>query len=163
MKIIIIAAISENLIIGNNNQMIWRLPKDLTRFKKLTMGNYIIMGRKTFESIQQPLIGRKNIILTKNTNYFFPGIQVVHSLNVILSDLKSKNIQQVFIIGGGQIYDQTINLAHTLEITVIHKIFQGNTIFPKIIPKYWQITRKISFLKDIHNKYNYSFITYNRI
>lgn len=163
MKIIIIAAISDNSIIGNNNQMIWRLPIDRQRFKKLTMGNYIIMGRKTFESIQRPLIGRKNIILTKNINYFFPGIEIVYSLNQVLSDLKKTNIKKVFIIGGGQIYHQAIQIAHTLEITRIHTQFQGDTFFPKILPKLWKITAQESFIKDETNRYNYSFITYNRI
>lgn len=162
MKIIIIAAISDNSILGNNNQMIWKLPKDIQRFKKLTMGHYIIMGRKTFESIKTPLIGRKNIILTKNTNYFYPGIQIMYSLNKSLYHLKKKNIERVFIIGGGQIYNQAINIANILEITMIHQHFTGDTLFPKIIPSIWEITQKISFSKDKHNLYNYSFITYKR-
>lgn len=163
MKIIIIAAISANFIIGNNNNMIWKLPKDLKRFKNLTMGHYIIMGRKTFESIKKPLIGRKNIILTKNSNYFYPGIQIFYSLKLILSHLNKKNIKQVFIIGGGQLYNQAIKIAHTLEITFIHHTFKGDTKFPKIIPHLWQITHKQSFIKDKDHIYNYSFITYNRI
>lgn len=162
MKIIIIAAISNNLIIGNNNNMIWKLPKDIKRFKNFTMGNYVIMGRKTFESIKKPLIGRKNIVLTNNINYLFPGIITVHSLNESIYYCKKKNIKKVFIIGGGGIYNQFINIADTLEITVIHNKFQGDTSFPKIIPELWNKIEEICFIKDKYNLYNYSFITYKR-
>lgn len=163
MKIIIIAAISDNLIIGNKNNMIWKLPNDLKRFKKLTMGNYVIMGRKTFESIKKPLIGRKNILITRNTNLVIPGIKIANSLDQILFDLKKKNIKKIFIIGGGEIYQQSINIAHILEITIVHNNFQGDTKFPKIIPELWKKIRELYYLKDKNNLYNYSFITYKKI
>lgn len=162
MQIIIIAAIADNLIIGNNNNMIWRLPRDIKRFRNMTMGNYVIMGRKTFESIKKPLIGRQNIIITRNTNYLFSGIQVFHSLYEIIYDLKKKNIKKVFIIGGGQIYNQYINIADTLELTIIHNNFQGDTKFPQILPKIWKKKLEISFTKDANHLFNYSFITYKR-
>lgn len=163
MKIIIIAAIADNLVIGDNNSMIWKLPEDIKRFKKITMGNYVLMGRKTFESIKKPLIGRKNIVITRNNNYICTGIQVVSSLDEIIFSLKKKNIKQVFIIGGGEIYNQTINIAHTLEITIIHNTFKGDTKFPIIMPELWKKTREICYLKNKNNIYNYSFITYKRI
>lgn len=162
MKIIIIAAIADNLVIGNNNSMIWKLPEDIKRFKKITMGNYVIMGRKTFESIKKPLIGRKNIVITRNNNYIFNGVKVSQSLDETIFYLKKKNTKKVFIIGGGQIYNQSINIAHTLEITIIHNKFQGDTKFPIILPEVWKKTREVCFVKNKNSIYNYSFITYKR-
>lgn len=123
----IIAAISENRVIGNNNKLLWHIPEDFARFKKITSNHPVIMGRKTFESIGKPLSNRTNIIITHDENYKTEGCLVVHSLEEAIKKAVGKKI---FIIGGGQIYQQAISLADKLYLTVIKKNFTGDTYFP---------------------------------
>ena len=124
----IIAAISQNRVIGNENKLLWNIPEDLQRFKRLTIGHPIIMGRKTFESIGRPLPKRTNIILTRDKNFRSSGCIITHSLTEALE--KAKQSGEIFIIGGGQIYSQAINLADKLYLTVVHQNFTGDAIFP---------------------------------
>ena len=125
----LIAAMGGNRVIGNNNSMPWRLPKDLAYFKKLTLGNTVVMGRKTFESIGKPLAGRKNIILTRDKGYTREGCLVVHSIEEALKEIKDE--QESFIIGGGEIYSIFLPYANKLYITYIDHEFQGDTYFPE--------------------------------
>ncbi len=106
MLLSIIVAVSENGVIGLNNQLIWRLPDDLKRFKQLTLGHPIIMGRKTFESIGKPLPGRQSIIITRDKNFSFEGTIVVHSLEEAIEEAKKIGTEEAFVIGGGDIYRQ---------------------------------------------------------
>lgn len=169
MKIILIAAISKNNIIGNNNKMIWKLPNDLKRFKKITLKNTIFMGRKTFESIgNKALCNRNNIVITTKKKLKFLNnnnniIKIYSSLKTAFSYCKENNIKKIFIIGGSSIYKQTINIANFIKITKVHSYFLGDKKFPYIDPKYWIKTSELFYKKDDNHLYDYSFINYKRI
>jgi dihydrofolate reductase len=149
----IIVAMSKNRVIGDSNTLIWHLPEDLKRFKQLTTGNTIIMGRKTYESIGRPLPNRRSIIITRDLNYFVEDCEVVNSLEEAL--LLSNN--DCFIIGGGEIYKQSINIADKLYLTLIDKEFEGDTVFPEI--ENWLEVSCEDFNND---EFKYSFIEYER-
>ena len=117
--ITIIAAVAENNALGKNNDLLWHLPKDFKRFKEITSGHYIIMGRKTFESFPKPLPNRTHVIISRQQNYAPEGCIVVDSLEKAIA-ICPKN-EDVFIIGGGEIYSQSINIAHKLDITKVYK------------------------------------------
>jgi dihydrofolate reductase len=153
----IIVAMSKNRVIGNNNQLIWRLSSDLKRFKELTTGNAIVMGRKTYESIGKPLPNRRNIIITRNTDYSVDGCEIVSSLEEAL--LLTNN--NCFIIGGGEIYKQSIEIADKIYLTLVNKEFEGDTTFPEIGKEWAKISCK-DFESDEKNEYSYSFIEYDR-
>lgn len=153
----LIAAVSKNRVIGDSNKLIWHLPADLKRFKDLTVGNSILMGRKTYESIGRPLPNRRNIIITKDENYKVDGCEVVNSIEEAL--LLTSN--DCFIIGGGEIYKQTIDLADKIYLTIIDGDFTGDTTFPEL-PKSWYVSSKDDFSADEKNAYNYSFILYEK-
>jgi len=153
----IIVAMSKNRVIGNNNELIWKLSSDLKRFKELTTGHPIVMGRKTYESIGRPLPNRRNIIITRNTEYSVEGCEVVSSLEEAL--LLTNN--NCFIIGGGEIYKQSMDIADKIYLTLVHKDFEGDTNFPEIGNE-WAIIDSKDFESDDKNEYNYSFIEYER-
>ena len=148
---------SDNRVIGNNNELIWKLSSDLKRFKELTTGHPVVMGRKTYESIGKPLPNRRNIIITRNSEYEVEGCEVVSSLEEAL--LLSGN--DCFIIGGGEIYKQSLELADKIYLTLVHKDFEGDTQFPEL-SKEWAIIDNKDFEADQKNEYNYSFIEYDR-
>ena len=125
--ITIIAAISENRVLGKDNKLIWHLPEDLKRFKHFTFGHSIIMGRKTFESLPKVLPGRHNIVVTKNKEFSAVGVTVCHSLIEAIN--ASGDDLQPFVIGGGQIYQEAIELADKIELTKIYKSFDGDVFF----------------------------------
>lgn len=157
----IIAAVAENDAIGKDNQLIWHLSDDLKHFKTLTNGHHIIMGRKTFESFPKPLPNRTHIVITKQNNFKVPeGIIVVNSLNDALDVAKKDS--QPFIIGGGEIYNQAMQIADKIELTRVHKNFEADTFFPKINSSIWKETSNIYHKKDEKNEYDYSFISYIR-
>ena len=153
----IIVAMSKNRVIGNNNQLIWKLSSDLKRFKELTTGNPIVMGRKTFESIGKPLPNRRNIIITRNNDYIVEGCEIVSSLEEAL--LLTNN--NCFIIGGGEIYKQALDITDKIYLTLVHKDFEGDTIFPELGKEWAKISRK-DFEADDKNEHKYSFIEYER-
>jgi dihydrofolate reductase len=153
----IIVAMSKNRVIGNNNELIWKLSSDLKRFKELTTGHPVVMGRKTYESIGRPLPNRRNIIITRNSEYEVEGCEVVSSLEEAL--LLTNN--DCFIIGGGEIYKQSLELADKIYLTLVHKDFEGDTQFPEL-SKEWAIIDNKDFEADQKNEYNYSFIEYDR-
>jgi len=130
MIISLIAAMSENRVIGAGNRIPWSIPSDLRRFNEITMGHPVIFGRKTFESIGRPLQGRKNIILTEQRNYRIEGASVVHSLADALN--LCSNEEEVFICGGGSLYQETISRADRIYLTEIHRVYEGDTFFPEI-------------------------------
>ncbi|MFO8021775.1 MAG: dihydrofolate reductase [Perlabentimonas sp.] len=132
----IIVAVAENNVIGDNNQLIWYIPDDLKRFKALTMGHHIIMGRKTWESIGRPLPGRKSIVVTRNKNFKADGAQVANSLPQALE--MAKDDDEAFIIGGGELYQQALPLASRLYLTKVHKHFEGDVTFPEIESTEWR-------------------------
>ena len=153
----IIVATSKNKVIGNNNELIWKLSSDLKRFKELTTGHPVVMGRKTYESIGKPLPNRRNIIITRNLEYEVNGCEVVSSLEEAL--LITNN--DCFIIGGGEIYNQSIELADRIYLTLVHKEFEGDTRFPELGKEWAKMSRK-DFEADEKNEYDYSFIEYDR-
>ena len=157
----IIVAKAENNVIGNKNQLIWHLPNDLKRFKQLTTGHPIIMGRKTFESIGKPLPNRTNIVITRNTVWTAEGIVTVHSLEDAIQ-LASRSDSEIFIIGGGNIYQQALKLADVLEVTEVHQDFEGDAHFPEIDLNQWQETFREKHPADEKHSIEYSFVTYIR-
>lgn len=158
--ITIIAAIADNNALGKNNQLIWHLPADLIRFKKTTLNHYVIMGRKTFESLKKPLPNRTTIIVTRNKNYKADGCIVTHSLKEALT--VSKNEENVFILGGAKIYEQAIKFADVLDITLVHHNFEADAFFPEIDKSIWKESARQDLKADEKNKYDYSFVTYIR-
>ncbi|AXT18990.1 dihydrofolate reductase [Flavobacteriaceae bacterium AU392] len=157
----IIVAAGENDAIGKDNQLIWHLSDDLKRFKLLTNGHHIIMGRKTFESFPKPLPNRTHIVITRQVDYVVPqGVIVVNSLENAIN--ASKNDSQPFIIGGGEIYKQAMTLADKIELTRVHESFEADTFFPKIDSTIWKETNNILHEKNDTHKHAFSFITYEK-
>lgn len=129
-EIILIAAIGENRELGKNNQLLWQIPEDLKRFKKLTTGHVVIMGRKTFESIGKPLPNRTNIIISANKNYTLPSAYVCHSFEDALKQAKVLEKQEIFVIGGGQIYKEAMPYVDKLYLTIVKATADADTFFP---------------------------------
>lgn len=146
----IIVAYSENLTIGKDNGLLWKQSADLKRFKELTTGKTVVMGRKTFDSIGRPLPNRRNIVITRQ-NIQIPGVEVVNSIEEAIS-----LDENIFIIGGGEIYKKSIILADRIYLTKIHVVIEGDTYFPEIGG--WLVESKIRFNKDEKNQYDYSYI-----
>lgn len=161
--ITIIAAIAKNNALGKNNDLIWHLPADLKRFKQITTGHYILMGRNTFESIGKPLPNRTTIIITRNRHYFKDGCLIANSLENAIE--LAKDQENIFIIGGAQIYKEAMakNIANQLDITLVHKEFEADVYFPEIDKNVWKEIKREDFKADEKNKYAYSFISYQKI
>lgn len=161
-ELTIIVAAGENDAIGKDNQLIWHLSDDLKRFKKLTSGHHILMGRKTFESFPKPLPNRTHVVITRQENYQVPdGVIVVNSLEDAID--ASKSDTQPFIIGGGEIYAQALSLVDKIELTRVHHSFSdADTFFPKIDSSLWQEVSKEYHEKDDDHDYAFSFLTYTR-
>ncbi|MDY2585780.1 dihydrofolate reductase [Winogradskyella aquimaris] len=162
IELTIIVAAGEDNAIGKDNDLIWHLKDDLKHFKKLTSGHHIIMGRKTFESFPKPLPNRTHIVITRQNNYKVPdGVIVVSNLEDALDAARNDN--QPFIIGGGEIYKQSINLADKLELTRVHATFDGaDTFFPDIDLNQWKEISRTTHDADEDHKYAFSFITYEK-
>lgn len=160
--ITVIAAIGKNNALGKDNDLIWYLPADLKRFKKVTTGHYILMGRNTYESIGKPLPNRTTIIITRNKNYFKEGCLIAGSLEEAIELAKEE--AQLFIIGGAQIYKEVIskNLADQLDITLVHSEFEADVFFPEIDTNIWKEAAREDFKADEKNDYDYSFISYKK-
>lgn len=156
-----IVATDLNNGIGLNNKLLWHLPADLRFFKSITMGNPIIMGRKTYESIGRLLPGRKNIIITRNTDYKVDGAEVYYDLQEAIYDCK--NDDKVFVIGGAEIYEQCMEHFDELFRTVVKSKFEADTYFPEINPKQFKLEWREDHFADEKNKYDYSFEKYVKI
>ena len=161
MRLSIIAAMSANRVIGRNNSLPWKLPADLKRFKNLTMGHHLLMGRKTFESIGQPLPGRTTVVITRQTRYSPTGALVAHSIEQALQ-LAAQD-SEVFVAGGAQIYQQMLPRADRLYLTSLDKEFEGDSTFPDFDESDWQLIFQENRGPDEKNAYHYSFLTYERI
>lgn len=161
-ELTIIVAAAENNAIGKGNKLIWHLSNDLKRFKNLTNGHYIIMGRKTFESFPKPLPNRTHVVISRQRDYKVPqGVILVNSLEEAIE--VAKNDSQPFIIGGGEIYKQSMLLADKIEMTRVHESFEADTFFPEIDPTIWKETSNTFHKKDKNHEYEFSFLTYERI
>ena len=162
MEVALIVAVSENGVIGKDNDLIWHLPNDIRFFKETTMGHHVIMGRKNFESIPhkyRPLPNRTNVLITMQTDYTAVGCVVVNSVEAALEIAKQNGDSDPFIIGGGQIYKISLeqNLVDRIYLTRIYYSFDGDTFFPELNSDWKEINREDCF-KDEINNYNFSFI-----
>lgn len=158
----IVVAMGEKNEIGSNNQLLWHLPKDLKHFKDLTSGHPVIMGRKTYESIGKPLPNRTNIVISRQKDWFEEGILIVGSIKEAVKFAR-KIDEEVFIIGGGNIYEQTMDITDKLEVTLVKADLEADTFFPEIDNKIWMKTQEICHEKDEKNPYDFCFQTYEKI
>lgn len=160
--ITLIAAIGKNNALGKNNDLIWHLPADLKRFRQLTTGHHMIMGRKTYESIGKPLPNRTTIIVSRNPEYFQEGCLTASSLENAIQIANNEEV--ICIIGGEQIYRKALenNLVDALDITLVHDEFDADVFFPEIDLKIWEEISRENFKADEKNKYDYSFIQYKK-
>jgi len=160
-RICLIAAMASNRIIGRDNAMPWQLPADLRRFKALTMGHPVLMGRKTHESIGRPLPGRRNLVLTRDPAYHAAGCETVTSLEAALAACAGAD--EIFVIGGGEIYRASLPHAHSLEFTEIHASFEGDTRFPEFPQAEWREVRREAHAAQTDAPYSYDFVRYERV
>lgn len=156
--ITMIAAAGENNALGKDQDLVWHLPDDFKRFKKLTTGHHIIMGRKTFESFPKPLPNRTHVVITKNESYLAKDAIIVNSLEKALEIAKSDN--QPFIIGGGEIYKLGMEIAEKIELTRVHGTFEADTFFPEIEPENWQLESEKFHEKDEKHDYAFTYQTF---
>lgn len=162
MILSLVAAMANNRVIGRDNDMPWHLPADLKHFKAVTLGKPVIMGRKTFESIGRPLPGRRNLVISRQADFRPQGVEVVSSLDDALAATKSA--EEVMVIGGGQIYRQALAVAQRLYLTFIDADIEGDTCFPDWeAENCWKKVQESQFLADIHNQYNLTFVTFERL
>ena len=164
MRILLIAAVAKNGVIGKENDLVWKIPTDFKRFKALTSDNYILMGRKTFESLGKPLPNRTHLVITRNSDFQVPeGHHVFKSVEDAFIYCNKLGIEKLYVIGGGEIYKQTMPLADELVITEVDAEPEGDTYFPEIDPNIWKIVSKESHPADEKNQYPFSFVDYERI
>jgi dihydrofolate reductase len=152
-NLIIIAAISENNVIGIEGKLPWKIPEDMKHFKLLTSGSTVLMGRKTFESIGKPLKERENIVLTQKDDYKKPGILVAHTMEEALAIATRENI---YVIGGQEVYREALPIANRMELTRIHKTYNGDATFPKVDYSQWQLNNEF-------REKEFSFLSYSRL
>jgi dihydrofolate reductase len=156
--ITLIAAAAENNALGKDNDLLWHLPEDFKRFKQITSGHYIIMGRKTFESFPKPLPNRTHIIITRQEEYLVEGCLVVHSLDEAL-EIAPQN-EEVFIIGGAQIYEQALPFADKIDLTRVHTELEADAFFPEFNTSEWNLVFSEKHFKDEKHQFDYTFETY---
>jgi dihydrofolate reductase len=160
-RICLIVALAANGVIGRNNALPWHLPADLKRFKALTMGHPVVMGRKTHESIGRPLPGRRNLVITRNRAYSAPGCEIVHSLDEAIA--ACRGAQEIFIIGGAELYRESLPRAHCLEFTEIRAEFEGDATFPEFSLAQWRETRREIHSDEPGISFRYDFVRYERL
>ena len=158
----LIVAVSSNQAIGKGNQLLWHLPNDLKFFKNTTWGMPVIMGRKTFESVNKPLPGRFNIVISRQAGWNAEGVRVASNLEEAIGLAEETNAKEIFIIGGGEIYRQAISMASTIYLTRVHANLDGDVFFPEIDPAIWELTCNQDFPADEKHAYPYSFQTWKR-
>lgn len=158
-----IAAMAENRVIGQDNQLPWRLPADLAHFKTLTTGHPVLMGRKTYKSIGRPLPNRTNIILTRDPDFSAPDCIVVTSAETAVTMAIEIDQEEVFIIGGAEIYQQLLPKIQKLYLTLVHHPFKGDAYFPELPASEWQEISREKHSKDDKNEYDYSFVVMKRV
>lgn len=155
-----IAAAAENNALGKNNDLVWHLPNDFKRFKELTSGHHIIMGRKTFESFPKPLPNRTHIIISRQKDYAPEGCIVVSSMKEAIAACPKE--EDIFVIGGGEIYNLGIPFADKIELTLVHHSFEADAFFPVIKEEDWRLNQTEKHLKDDKHQYDYTYQTYVR-
>lgn len=158
--ITLIAAAGKNNELGKDNDLVWHLPDDFKRFKELTTGHHIIMGRRTFESFPKPLPNRIHVVITRNANYKKEGAVVVHSMEEALDIAKEDS--QPFIIGGGEIYTMGLDYADKIELTRVDGSFEADTFFPEIHEDNWKLIDEVNHGQDERHKFAFSYQTFMR-
>lgn len=158
-----IVAVSENNVIGKNNKLPWHMPADMAYFNMVTKGHYVIMGRKNYESEGKALKERINIVITRKREFKIDDGIVVHSINEALDIPKKNKAEEAFIVGGGNIYKQSIDIADRIYLTRIHTIIEGDVFYPELNKSQWKLLSDISYKKDNMNPFDYTFCIYERI
>nr|AIA19283.1 Dihydrofolate reductase [uncultured bacterium]AIA19296.1 Dihydrofolate reductase [uncultured bacterium] len=150
-----IVAIDDKRAIGKDNKLMWHIPRDMKRFKSLSAGHVVIMGRKTYESIGKPLPNRTNIVITRDLNFFAPGVLVTHSFEEALKKSRETEKEEICIIGGGQVYEESLPYADRIYLTIVHDDFEGTVFFPD----YSQFSREIEREDHEEDGHRFTFLT----
>lgn len=159
MEIILVAALGKERQLGLDNQLLWKLPGDLPRFKEMTMGSPIVMGRKTYDSIGRPLPGRKNIVITRDDSLVIEGVEITHSTEQALTIAKQENDDgKVFVIGGGEIYSLFLPVATSLELTLVEDSPAADAFFPEYGNEFNEVSRQENQVDALR----YDYVTYRR-
>ncbi len=166
LPLVIVAAVARNGVVGGDNRLLWRLSSDLRRFKALTLGKPLVMGRKTFASIGRPLPGRETIVLTRDSGFAPAGVHVVHDLAAALEladeRARAMGAQAIIIAGGAELYAQTIGLADRLAITEVALAPEGDAVFPRIDPARWREVRREPSVRGPNDEADFAFVDYER-
>ncbi|QED48322.1 dihydrofolate reductase [Cytobacillus dafuensis] len=157
----LIWAMDENRVIGRNNELPWHIPEDLKFFKRTTMGQPIAMGRKTWDSLGRPLPGRDNIVVTRNPSFSYEGCTVLNSIEELM-EFSNQRDDEIFVIGGAEIFKLVLPFTDRLYLTRIYHRFEGDTYFPEINFSEWELISKEKGLKDEKNPFDYEFEIYKR-
>lgn len=164
MKISLVAAVAKNGVIGKENDLVWKLPTDFKRFKRITSGNYILMGRKTFESLGKPLPNRTHVVVTRNKDYEVPeGHHVFTEIRDAFIFCLKAGIDILYVIGGGEIYKESIDIADEMLLTHVEASPEGDAYFPEWNPEEWEETFREFHPKNDKNEFDFSFVNYKRI
>lgn len=164
LRLSLLVAMARNRVIGRNNKLPWHLPADLKHFKFLTMGQTIVMGRKTYESIGRPLPGRANIIVTRQTGYEVPGAIVVNTIDdaLLICERTGSINGENFIIGGEELYRQTLKICQRIYITEIQRDFEGDAFFPEFDPNEWEEKQRDRHISENDTNLEYHFVVLDR-
>jgi dihydrofolate reductase len=162
MNCSIVVAVSENGVIGSQNRLPWKLSDDLRYFKNLTLGKYVIMGRKTFDSIGKPLKERTNLIITRNQGFYADGVLIFHSIETALEYAGSRNQQEVFIIGGAELYKRSLPLSDRIYYTKVDCRIEGDAFFPELNPGDWMESNVAFYDRNEKNEYSFRIIILDR-
>jgi dihydrofolate reductase len=163
MTLSIIVAVANNNVMGRDNTLPWHMPSDLKRFKQLTMGHHILMGRKTFDEIKKPLPGRTNVVITRNVDFNPEGVAIARSVEEAISKAEASGDSEIFIIGGADIIRQILHLADRMYLTRVHTEPAGDTFFPDFDDvNEWKLVDVEHYEADEKNPHPYSFLTYER-
>lgn len=163
MTLSIIAALGNNNVIGRDGQLPWHMPADLKRFKQLTTGHHLLMGRRTYESVGKPLPGRITVVITRAHDFSPAGVAIARSIDEAISKAEATGDREVFIGGGTEIFNQTLHLANRMYLTRIHAEPEGDTYFPEFDDvNEWHLVDSEHYEADERNPYPYSFLTYER-
>ena len=162
MHLNMVVAAGENNVIGKDNQLLWNLPNDMKFFKNVTWGLPCIMGRKTYESLGKALKGRTNIVITRKTGFKADDATVVSTIDAAVAEAEKAFAKEVFIIGGAEIYKQTMGITDRIYITRVHASFEGDSYFPEIDPAAWTLHSRLDFPADEKHAFAYSFEVWDR-
>jgi dihydrofolate reductase len=162
IKISLVVAVAENNVIGKDNKLLWHLPNDLKFFKNTTWGMPVIMGRKTFDSMGKPLAGRHNIVITRQPGWEQEDVSAVGSLEEALAAVRETDALEGYIIGGGQVYEQSISMADKIYLTRVHTTIEGDTFFPPVDTEIFSLVSSLPFDADEKHAFPYTFEIWER-